>query len=139
MQMRSRHHRRRGFSLIELLTVIALIGILAAILMPRFWLAHDQAAYTACGQNLLTVAKALTVYSNDSQNRLPASLAGLTPGYLGVIPTCPMAESDTYSSSYEKNDNPQAFTVLCRGTNHSTTQHAMNEPWYNSGTGLTPN
>jgi prepilin-type N-terminal cleavage/methylation domain-containing protein len=50
--MKSRFGPRRGFTLVELLVVIAFIGILAALLFPALRSAREKAKRTACMNNL---------------------------------------------------------------------------------------
>jgi len=64
--------RRRAFTLIELLTVIAIIGILAAILIPVVGKVRKSAAVTKCSSNLRGLGTALTLYLNDNKNILPS-------------------------------------------------------------------
>jgi len=65
-------HRRRAFTLIELLTVIAIIGILAAILIPVVGKVRKSAAATKCSSNLRGFGTALSLYANDHKNTLPS-------------------------------------------------------------------
>ena len=60
--MRMQHKNRRAFTLIELLTVIAVIAILAAILLPTFAAAKRRAQETQCKNNLKQLATAAYMY-----------------------------------------------------------------------------
>ena len=90
--------KRGGFTLIELMIVIAIIAILAAILVPNFIRARAQGQVTACKSNLKNIATALEMYSTDYGGRFPTAIASggaLTPNYLRTLPTCPAAGSVT--------------------------------------------
>ena len=60
----------RGFTLVELLVVIAVIAILMAILMPSLKLAKDQAYAAVCVSNLRTLSLGWFMYADDNDGIL---------------------------------------------------------------------
>ena len=71
--------RRLGFTLIEILVVVAIIGIIAAILFPVFARAREKARQTTCVSNLKQLGMAVAMYSGDNDDVLP-NLTGGDPG-----------------------------------------------------------
>ena len=127
---------RKGFTLIELMIVIAIIAILAAILVPNFIRARAQGQVTGCKSNLKNIGTALEMYSTDAGGRFPTALARLTPNYLKTVPTCPSSGTQSYTGGYNYATNPDAYTVCCAGTNHKAVDASANYPQYTSVTGL---
>lgn len=72
-------HRRAAFTLIELLTVIAIIGILAAIIIPTVGSVRQSAQASACLSNLRQVGLSAIIYTNDNKGRLPDAGTGTDP------------------------------------------------------------
>jgi prepilin-type N-terminal cleavage/methylation domain-containing protein/prepilin-type processing-associated H-X9-DG protein len=60
----------RGFSLIELLTVIGIIAILIALLLPTLHRVRQQAKVTQCASNLHQIATAFLAYLIESRNTI---------------------------------------------------------------------
>ena len=144
--MLSNKRRRGGFTLIELMIVIAIIAILAAILVPNFIRARAQGQLTACKSNLKNIGTALEMYSTDWSGKYPSQASGLgtlTPNYLKTIPECPSAGTDTYSGAYVTGPN-QAYNttfqdyyfLACSGTFHSAVSLPQNYPQYDGIQGL---
>ena len=137
--------KRSGFTLIELMIVIAIIAILAAILVPNFVRARAQGHLTACKSNLKNIGTALEMYSTDHAGRYPLTATGLQQalttgnngGYLKTIPTCPAAGSITYT--YTSTSTPEIYTVYCNGSNHTVLDVSANYPQFNSLQGLIEN
>lgn len=70
--------QRRGFTIIELLVVVAIIGVLVALLLPAVQQAREAARRTACRNNLKQLALAAHLYHED-HNTFP-------PGGVGPMP-----------------------------------------------------
>ena len=71
----------RGFSLLELLVVVAIIAILAALLLPTLQSARERARRTACLSNLKQIGLALELYGRDSDDYFPnTSFGASAPG-----------------------------------------------------------
>ena len=76
--------RKRGFTLVELLTVVAIIAVLAAILFPVFARARENARRASCQSNLKQIGLAAMQYASDYDGCLPPAviIPGFNPGDL---------------------------------------------------------
>ena len=68
--------RQRGFTLIEIMVVVVIMGVLAALVVPRLMGRADDARAVAAGQDIATLMQALKLYRLDNQ-RYPTSDQGL--------------------------------------------------------------
>lgn len=76
--MKNSLSRRAGFTLVEILVVIGIIMLLAAILFPSFQGAQERARQTNCASNLKQIYFAVQAYHQD-ERRYPDSLMDLLP------------------------------------------------------------
>lgn len=109
-----RNHREAGFTLIEIMVVIAIIGILATLIVPNIMGRPDEARITAAKHDVGTINQALKLYRLDI-GRYPTTEQGLkalverptsepipqnwkTGGYLSSVPKDPWGNAYYYSN-----------------------------------------
>ena len=107
-----------GFTLIEVMVVVVILGILAAIIVPKIMSRPEQARTVKVRQDLLAIQSALDLYKLDN-GMYPSTDQGLqalvqkptvspvpqnwkSDGYLQQLPTDPWGQAYQYSNDDEK-------------------------------------
>ncbi len=88
---------QQGFTLIEIMVVIVIIGILAALIVPKIMSRPDQARIIAAKQDIGTIVQALKLYKLDNHS-YPTTEQGLDA--LIKKPTTPPVPSNWKSGGY---------------------------------------
>src|SRR4051794_4918985 len=102
--------KKAGFTLVEIMIVVAIIGLLAAIAIPNFVRARTTAQQNACINNLrqLDGAKQQWALENKAAPTATPDITDVAPylgrGVTGTQPTCPSDAGKTFATSYVMNN-----------------------------------
>jgi len=82
---------------VEIMIVVAIIGLLAAVAIPNFFRMRERAQANICITNLKHIDDAKSLWAMESGAKVTdeASWADLVPDYFNRIPTCP--QGGTYT------------------------------------------
>src|SRR5689334_5627186 len=124
--MRIKANRKSGFTLVEIMIVVAIIGLLAAIAIPNFVKARTTSQKNACINNLRQIdgAKQQFALEQGKVGSATASAAEIQPylgrGSAGSIDTvyCPLDTTKAIGTSYTIGNIDVAPTCQKDGTNH---------------------
>jgi prepilin-type N-terminal cleavage/methylation domain-containing protein len=122
--MKIKFVRASGFTLVEIMIVVAIIGLLATIAIPNFVRARLKAQQSACINNLKQIdgAKQTWALENRANQTSVPTLANVQPylgrGTSGTAPTCPADPANSFATSYNLNDLSTSPTCLIAPADH---------------------
>jgi prepilin-type N-terminal cleavage/methylation domain-containing protein len=98
--MKTKRNRSGGFTLIEIMIVVAIIGLLASIAVPNFTKARNMARQKACISNLQAIDGAIETWATDMNKAegQPVTYGDIRT-FLKTPPVCPSGGS-TFDDSY---------------------------------------
>ena len=122
--IRTRRAGSPGYTLIELLTVIAVIAVLTAILLPVFWSAREKSRASSCLSNYHQIGLAIQMYATDSDGATPpdgGSFSGIIADSVPYIRntaifTCPDdfdRAKESRAGSYRMPSDYQGLPLNC--------------------------
>jgi len=142
--------KKRGFTMVELMIVIAVISVLATIIIPKFSQSRDRAKLSACKVNLKHIGFAMQMYANDNQGCFPAaetlqkmrSAGGVGAilsdlGYLpATSPSCPARDVSETKYHWLCPAPYNTYMVCCRWGVHAPLGIDLGYPQFSPGSGV---
>ena len=115
--------RNAGFTLVEIMIVVAIIGMLAAIAIPNFVKARNTAQANACIANMSQIDGAIQQWAlekgkKDSEGVAPLEVAEYIKGK--KIPKCPAGDDYTFGANLSESPS-----VKCPNQDTSTPKHML--------------
>jgi prepilin-type N-terminal cleavage/methylation domain-containing protein len=115
--MRQNTSQKRGFTLVEIMIVVAIIGLLAAIAIPNFIKAREKSQTSVCISNLKEIDGAKEQCATEEHKKTGDALqmTDLVPNYIKTEPICPSGTAPYVVNPIGTNPTcPNASTL----TNH---------------------
>ena len=108
--------RDGAFTLLEVLIVVIILGVLAAIVVPLFSDASEEAELETCMANLGVIYRSMQIYELRN-GQYPTSTDDLAATF-PTLPTCPLAGEYTWQLQ------AGSYHVVCNGQHSPTISHA---------------
>ena len=107
---------KKGFSLVELMIVVVIMGILIAVAIPLYGAITENANNKTCANNIKTIKSNAAAYKTN-YNASVASLADVQSMFEDKqVPECPLSDNDNHTDDYviSTADDTGAIKVACK-------------------------
>jgi general secretion pathway protein G len=123
--------RRRGFTLIELMVVLTVVGLLLSVAVPRYFHSVERSKEAILRANLVTTRDALDKYVGDT-GRFPDALEQLVEKrYLRALPYDPITDSTStwVLVPSQRSDRPGAVSDIHSGAQGAASDGTTYASW----------
>lgn len=95
MQIYKKIYIKQGFTILEVIFVVAVFGIMVLVLTPFVRMAKERAYKVSCANNLRKISLGLHMYASDNKDTFPPTLSELCPKYISdeKVFDCPASKN----------------------------------------------